>query len=407
MHILFANNYHYLRGGSERVMFDEMAQLRAEGHCVSVFSRNHPDTIQSDDSDYFVSFKDMNTCGTLDKILWATTPIFNYEAKRGMKRMLKEKKPDLVHAHNIYNGLSTSILSAARAEGIPSVLTLHDYKLVCPSYVMVNHGEICEKCMGGRFRHCLRNRCAKGGALGSVLFTIESYYNLWLKKYLIPGFLISPSQFLKDKVIAGGYPEERIKHIVNAVDMQQYEPNTTPGDYALYIGRLSHEKGIHTLLAAFHDIDVPLRIVGTGPEQIHVERYVEEHGLKHIRIEGYKKGSELRQLCRECAFSIIPSEWYENCPMSVIEMMAYGKPVIGSRVGGIPELIDDQQSGFLFDMGNEDQLREFATTLWNNRAKIESMGKYGREKAEREYSLETHKQRLLTVYESAINHNNL
>ena len=316
MKFVFANNFYYLRGGSERVFFDEIELLGREGHQVSVFSRNHSETLACADLKYFAAYNDITAAQGLDKIRCAADAIYNRGVKRAFKRMLCEKRPNLIHAHNIQGGLTTAIFDTARSLNIPSVLTLHDLKLACPAYLMLSNGKICEKCKHGLYYHCVVNRCVKGSFLGSAIYTIESYFNLWQSKYLIPRFLIAPSMFVKDMVMKTGYPEERIVHIPNMVDHQKYNPNPEPGNYALFVGRLSHEKGIFVLLEAFRGLDIPLRIVGTGPVQDEARCFAEKHNMNHVVFEGYKSGDDLCKAFRECAFTIIPSTWYENCPMS-------------------------------------------------------------------------------------------
>jgi glycosyltransferase involved in cell wall biosynthesis len=402
MHIVFANNFCYFRGGSERVLFDEMEIVERKGHMVSVFSRNHPNTIDCPDRKYFAAYKDIAAARGLSTIRAAAEAIYNRQAKRAFEHMLREKRPDLVHAHNIQGGLTTSILDTAQSLGVPSVLTLHDLKLACPAYLMLSHGKTCEKCKYGAFYHCLTKRCVKESLLGSAVYTIESYWNLWRRKYRIPRFLISPSQFVKNMVMETGYPEDRIIHIPNMVDSEKYDPNPEPGDYVLFVGRLSHEKGIFVLLEAFRGLNIPLRIVGTGPVEDDARHFVEKNGMSHVWFDGYKSGDDLRNAYRECAFTLIPSTWYENCPMSIIEAYAYGKPVIGSRIGGIPELIEDGQSGSLFAPGDAGELRDAVVKLWQDRSRIRSMGNCCRAMAMERFSPQVHYDSLIDVYVRAM-----
>lgn len=298
MHILFANNFYYLRGGSERVLFDEMEVLGRNGHRTAIFSRSHPSTLVCPDQEYFSAYKDLAALRWLERVRYAADVVYNREAKRAFTRMLRQKRPDLVHAHNIYGGLTTSVLDGARSLGIPSVLTLHDLKLACPAHLMHSQDKPCEKCRRGQFYHCAANRCVKGGFAGSVIYTAESYFSHWGRKYHIPRFLISPSKFVMQMVREAGYPEERIVHIPNMVDVQRYHPNPNSGDYALFVGRLSQEKGVMVLLEAFRGLNIPLRIVGTGPVEEDLRRFAERLGMNHVVFEGHKSGEALHEIYR-------------------------------------------------------------------------------------------------------------
>ena len=249
--------------------------------------------------------------------------------------------------------------------------------------------------------HCITNRCVKGDLAGSIVYAVESYFNLWRKKYLIPEFLISPSKFVKNMVMQTGYAEKRIVHIPNMVDVEKYVPNSEPGGYMLFAGRLSHEKGIFVLLEAFRGLDIPLRIVGTAGRgrgtAIRRKTWDEARRVRRLQVGRY-----LAERISGMRFTVIPSTWYENCPMSILEAFAYGKPVVGSRIGGIPELIEEGQTGSLFEAGNAEELREKVTDLWRDRGRIRSMGGFCREEAERRFSPQKrHYAAFLDVYTRA------
>jgi glycosyltransferase involved in cell wall biosynthesis len=214
--------------------------------------------------------------------------------------------------------------------------------------------------------------------------------------------LVTPSGFLRDKVIAGGYSPEKVVHIPNMVPVENYSPHPEPGDYVLFAGRLSHEKGLYVLLEAFRYIAIPLRIAGTGPEMERAGKLVEEHDMRHVHFEGYCSGEKLKNLYRQSAFSVIPSTCYENCPMSVIEAMAYAKPVLGAQIGGIPELVTDGLTGRLSPPGDSDALRETVNKLWNNRSQLREMGHEARKKACELYSPRVHYEQLYDIYLKAL-----
>jgi glycosyltransferase involved in cell wall biosynthesis len=403
MHVAMANNYYYLKGGAERVLFEEKKILEANGHRVAVFSQTHPNNEDSQYADYFLPFKDWQHASMLGRVPTALKIIYDRRTGRSFQRFLEATKPDLVHAHNIYGGLTTSIMDAAQEKNVPVVMTLHDYKLICPSYLMLNRGSVCEDCHGRDFIHCLLNRCHKDSLAASGVYCIESYLNRWLGKYDIVRYFICPSRFSLKKHAEHGIPESRLLYIPNFIDAAEHEPTYAKGDYVLFVGRLSKEKGIRTLLRAVQTLDVPVRIVGDGPLRADHDRYVQEHDMAHVTFEGYKSGDALKRLYAKAAFLVIPSECYENAPMTILEACAYGKPVIGSHIGGISEMIEPGRTGLLFTPGEADELAGCIRTLWQNRSLRSKMGRAARERVQKEFSSEAHYEQLMDLYSTLLN----
>lgn len=398
MRIAMANNYYYLRGGCERVLFEEKKALEANGHQVLVFSQTHPNNEHSQYAEYFSPFKDWQTASLFGRMPMALNIMYDRHTRKGFLRFLDASDLDLVHAHNIYGGLTTSVLDAAQFKGVPVVMTLHDYKLICPSYLMLNRGSVCEDCQGARFIHCLLNRCHKENFAASSVYCIESYLNRWLHKYDTIQYFICPSRFSLQKHADHGIPRHRLLHIPNFISAAEHEPVYEEGHYALFVGRLSKEKGIPTLLKAVQNLNVPVRIVGDGPLRPQYERFVRDRRMVHVTFEGYKSADDLKRLYVNAAFLVVPSEWYENAPMTILEACAHGKPVIGSRIGGIPEMIDHGRTGLLFTPGDADELSECIQSLWTDKSLVADMGRAARAKVEREFSCQAHYERLMEVY---------
>jgi len=298
--------------------------------------------------------------------------------------------------------LTTAIFDAALRLQVPSVLTLHDYKLICPSYLLLREGRVCELCAKGEAYHCLLKRCHKGSLAASAVYVVETYFTRWLKKYDALRFFICPSKFLLDKHAAGGVSPEKLIYLPNAVDVSAFTPRFECGSYALFVGRLSREKGVKTLLAAMEGLDVPLKIVGDGPLRGELEARAQSRGMDGVEFMGYRSGDELAELFRQAAFLVFPSEWYENAPMTILEAYGYGKAVLGADIGGIPEMIVDGETGLLFPPADAEALREKIAYLWSNRARVEEMGRNARQRVEREYNSELHYERLLGIYEKAM-----
>ncbi len=400
MRILYVNKYNYLKGGAERVLMTEMDVMKSHGHDIAVFASRHPDNIPSEFSGEFVEEENYFNAGLAHKIKAAFKIVYSFEALKKFGRVIDLFKPDLIHAHNIYAQLSTGILDAAKKRGVPTVLTAHDYKLVCPSYMMLDHGKICEKCIGGHYYHCFTTGCHKENRAASAVYMAETYFNAWFKKYDSVSKFICPSHFMMSK-IANRFPAERIVVLNNPVDVSTYIPSSEDQGYYLYTGRLSKEKGVFTLIKAFQEMGLPLKIAGTGPLEGECRKLAE--GVSCIQVMGYKTGKELEELYQGAHACVVPSEWYENAPMSVIEPLAYGKPVIGARIGGIPELIREGQSGLLFEPFDSEDLKDKVQEL--NRL---SPGEYShlcqqaRELSENQFSLERHYDGLLRIYQQAL-----
>jgi len=405
LRILFLSNYYYLRGGAERVLFEELRILRKAGHEVEVYSRDNTLNKPSKYDGYFppeietslsrVSFKALQTVKEM---------IYSTKAQVGLEKVLKDFKPDIAHAHNIYGRLSLSVLDTLNKHEIPTVLTLHDYKILCPSYLMLNNGEICERCMKGNFTNAIVTRCHKDSYLASMVYAFESWFNHRFRKYHSVSMLVSPSRFLRNKVIQFGWDPSQIVHIPNFIDGNTIRASTVAGKYFLYLGRLSHEKGIRTLLDAIAGltVKVPLMVVGDGPMRGELEDLAQRTGMS-AKFTGYLSGAALSDSISNARAIVMPSEWYENAPLSLLEAFAYGKPVLGARIGGIPEMIDDDINGYLFEPGRIDNLQEKILLMSNlPETEIIRMGKNAREKVERKYSAEIHYERLLKLYKETL-----
>jgi glycosyltransferase involved in cell wall biosynthesis len=403
MRIAMANNYYYIRGGAERVLFEEKKILEAHGHQVSVFSQAHPQNESSEFSDYYLPFKDWRNISRFRKVPMAFNMIYDRRTARGFNRFLEATGSNIIHVHNIYGGLTTSILDIAQQKGVPVVMTLHDYKLICPSYAMLNRGNVCEDCKNGRFIHSVLNTCHKESLAASGVYCIESYLNKWLHKYDTIRYFICPSIFSLTKHAEHGIPRDRLVHIPNFVNFAKHKPRYDNGGYALFVGRLSKEKGILTLLTAVEHLDVPVRVVGDGPLKAEYEDFVAGHKINHVIFEGYKSGDDLKRLYENAAFLVIPSECYENAPMTVLEAYSYGKPVIGSRIGGIPEMIEHGRTGLLFTPGQADELAECLRMLWQDSSLRSNMGREARERVQKEFSSEAHYEQLMDLYSTLLN----
>lgn len=403
MNILTVNKFYYIKGGSETYLFSLQDQLLRQGHNVIPFAMQDERNKPSEYSSYFVKNIDYNNAGLSEKALLASKIIYSLEAKKNMERLLQNHHIDIAHLHLFQHQLSPSILYPLKKRKIPIVYTVHDLKVLCPNYKMLNGSGVCEQCRGGKYYNVLLNRCNKNSFSGSLVSMLEAYVHRAMRIYgdYIDHF-ITPSDFYRRKMVEWGFPEEKITYIPNFLETSTITPSFKNHGYFLYLGRLSEEKGIITLLEAMEltNDDVTLHIAGTGPVENEIRTFVKNNGLeKRVKMLGFVSGDDLTNLISNSKSVIMPSEWYENGPMALIETFAYGKPVIGSNIGGIPEHIDNGINGLLFSAGNKQELAEKINQMhgMDNTTYVE-MCRRARQKTEQIYSAEYHLKKLLPIY---------
>lgn len=398
MKVLFANKFFFRNGGSEVVMFQERDFLLASGHEVIDFSMRDDRNFTSDHAEYFVGRQDYRRGGKLGKLKSALSLVHSPEAVGLITRLIQSTRPDLVHCHNIYHQLTPSIIGAAKKLGVPVALTLHDYKPVCPVYNRLHQGWVCSDCLDGNFRNVIRHRCSEGSLGKSALLYAEAVFQRLMGNYEAVDAYIAPSRFMRES-IAHRIPAERVHLLYNGMDCEAVLPSGIDDGYALYLGRLSAEKGIPTLLAAHEEAQGawPLVVAGTGPLEADLKQQ-----YKHATFLGHVTGDRLHDVIDRAAVVVIPSEWYENCPMSVLEAMAYGKPVVGSRMGGIPELVVDGVTGLLFEAGDTYSLLAQMNRLMGEPELRRRLGAQARQRVESEFSLSRHNTCLMDIYKSVL-----
>ncbi len=387
-------NYH-LAGGSDRYLLDLGALLEGRGHRVIPFAAENPKNEPTEWSRYFVRGADLQHPGPVDLARF----VYNRPAGRAIARLTRETKPDLAHLHIYYGKLTAAILSPLKRAGVPIVQTMHDFKLICPVYSLVSNGKVCEACEGTHYLRALPRKCNRGSLARTALSVAESYVSRALGSWDAVDQFIAVSRFQRDKVVQYGLPPERVTTIHNFVSADAFRPGSGAGDYFLYFGRLEEGKGVHTLLSAAARVrEVPLVLAGTGSAHDALARRIEAEGLGHVRLVGFKQGAELADLVRGSICTLLPVHWYENCPMSILESLAYARPVIASRMGGIPELVRDGEDGFLVASADVDQLADRLRWMADHRLEAAHLGQAGRLKVERDFHAAGHYERLLDVY---------
>ena len=397
--ILNISHNHYIRGGSDRYFFVLAELLQKHGHRVIPFTAADAKNDPSEWERYFPRSADFEHPGVADLLRF----LYSRDALKSMRRLLNDAKIDLAHFHIYYGKLTASILGELKKTGIPLIQTLHDFKLTCPVHSHTSNGEICEACEGKHFWRALPKRCNRGSFTRTALNVTESYVSRILGSHDKFDHFISVCHFNRKKMISYGIPEDKISTVHNFIDVSDITPNFDVGKYVLYFGRLYRGKGIFTLIEAALPLKhVPLYIVGDGEAVPEIQRMLEENKCEHIHLLGFKQGDELRELIQNSICSVLPSELYENCPMSILESYAYGKPAIGADIGGIPELIEDGVDGFLFPAGAPDVLRDRLLWMFEHKTEAVEMGRAGRRKVETEFNADIHYEKIMNVYQQVL-----
>lgn len=398
MRILMASKFWYLRGGLERVMFDEVAWLEEAGHEVAHFSTAHPDNLPSTWSEYFAPYIELGERARLapsDRALAMGRMFYNAEAAKRFRRELAAFRPHVVHVHGIHRQLSPSILFEARRAGAPVVQTLHDYHPVCPADTLLRGcKESCvpPQCRGPNLLPCIANRCVRGSAATSAASAAELFWRRWVLGYArLVALFITPSRYLANVVRSGGWRRPPIVVVPNAVRLPSL---SAPGDSFLYAGRLSREKGVVTLLAAAARSGVPLIVAGDGPQA----QELRSMAPAAVRFVGRVTETEVARLLGDCCAAVVPSEWPENAPMAVLEPMAAGKPVVATRVGGIPEQIRDGIEGVLVPPRDVAALATAMLRLAGDRQLAARLGGAGRKRVLARFTPAVHLEGLLEAY---------
>lgn len=407
MKILHINKYFYLKGGAERCFFEWGNYLESKGHKVIPFSMKHVRNYRSTYDSFFSSQIDFNSqYGILNKFKIGLRSIYSIEARRNLSRLIKETKPDIAHIHSICYQLTSSVLFVLKEYKIPIIQTAHEYKHICPNQRLLNSytQNKCEACKGGKYYMSVVNRCIKGSVSQSFVGFAEAYLNDFLKaREKCINTIITPSLFLKRKLIEFSINKTNITNIPNFIVTNDYVPSYSFSNYIVYFGHLSEMKGIRTLITAMSFIrKAKLLVVGEGELRNELEEIVSKTKLDNVDFIGYKQGDELKEIIRNSMFVVVPSEWYENFPYSVLESLALGKPVIGSSIGGIPEMIDDGVNGFLFRSGDVEDLTSKIKFLIDNKQLLPGMGRKARQKVENKFNVELHYKALMNIYDKAL-----
>ncbi len=402
MNILQLNKYYWPKGGADRYMLEVSKLLEERGHHVIPFAMHDPQNLPSVYGRYFVSSVTTDHVpGPRAALKTFGRLLYSFEAKRNLAQLLKKTRPDIAHVHNIYTQISPSVLDLLYVKKIPVVMTVHDYHLIMPNYMMWAHGRTADfskksllSLTLSRF-HKNSYAASFAQALAYKFHRSRKSYELAVKKF------IAPSLFMRDQLISHGFNERQVVHIPHFVDTGDKVPQYHDKGYILYVGRLTEEKGIDVLLRAMQGLpDVPCKIVGTGPEEASL--HILGDKMPNVTFEGYQSGRALSEFIAGARAVVVPSIWNEVFGLVVLEAMAFGKPVIASDIGALPEVVIDRHTGFLVPPADVQALREAIARLAEDPILATQMGRAGRLLVEQKYNPDQHYLRLMEVYRDAI-----
>ena len=408
MKILLIDVYNFNKGGAESVCFNTGKMLEEHGNEVVYFTLKWKQNSPSPFEKYFPKSKETRS-GPLRTVKNIINYFYHFEAANKIEQLIIGEKPDIAHIHLLWGQITPSIFPVLRKYKIPILFTVHDYRIVCPAYTFRDgNGRICEACRGKFFYRCVTHTCCKNSKLMSIVMAGEQYFrNTFFNPFkYIDGF-IYVSNFAK------GIQEKHMPLIKAKPSIILYNfsesiascPKILQEDkYYLYFGRLSYEKGINTLLEAFKMLpNCKLKVVGKGPKENELKDFVCKSNMQNVEFLGYKQGEELTSLVSGAYFVIVPSEWYENNPLSIIESLSLGTPVIGSNIGGIPELIQDEKTGFTFTMGSPaDLTKTIRKAIAIPEEKLYEMSIACNKFAQQHFSADKHFNYLISIYQSIL-----
>jgi glycosyltransferase involved in cell wall biosynthesis len=452
MQIVFCNKYFFLNGGVEKYLYDVMNYLSARGHTTIPFSVRYAGTWPSPYQDYFLA-----PPGDPEQALWANIRFspanilrfldrstYSFEARIKLNRLLKAVHgADIAYILNIYNYMSPSIIHTLKRHHIPVVMQIGDYNLLCPSYSLLRDGRPCTLCVRGQYYHGLQHRCVKNNLVASAVRVSAMYIQRLLGLYELVDAFVVPCEFMKNKLLEGGVSEYKMQVLHYPVERRQgmrkrrgereregrregeikseerihvlqypIERTVAPDkawhkkDYILYFGRLSFEKGIDTLIGAFQKLNpsIDLYIIGRSydGEEERLKRLIEPHVQNRIHFLGFQSGQTLMCWIAEALFSVVPSRWYDNAPISTYESFMNGTPVLASRIGGIPEQVQEGVTGRLFEPDSCDDLAQKMGEMLANREHLLKMGIAGQDYVKKKLLIKDQMDSLMNLFENVI-----
>jgi glycosyltransferase involved in cell wall biosynthesis len=394
MRILLVHNSYQQHGGEDAVVRQEKHLLERSGHDVELYQQSNDEILEY---------------SSVERLTLPVRTVWSTDSRRRIGRLIKQHRPQVVHVHNTFVVLSPSIYSACKENGIPVVQTLHNYRLLCPAATFLRDGNVCEECVDHSLWRSVRYGCYRGRrshtAVAAVMLAVHRERGTWAKEVTC---YIALSEFARSKFLDAGFSADNIFVKPNFVYPDPGAPGRQlyyrSGGYALFVGRLSSEKGAHVLLTAWQRLhtSIPLLIIGDGPERPKLEAEAARLGLADVHFRGFQGRTETLLAMKAAKFLVFPSIWYEPFGMTIVEAFACGKPIICSRLGAIPEMVEDGRTGLHFTPGDSHDLAEKAAWAWSHPEQLRSMGNEARNEFEQKYTAETNYPILMRIYEHAL-----
>lgn len=388
MKILLCHNFYQQKGGEDVAVLALKALLEQRGHQVILFTADNREI-------------ERYTC--LQKIGFFPRTLFSVRTYRDLRQIAAREKPDIAHVHNVFPLLSPSVYIALNQSGVPIVQTIHNYRFMCLNGLFLREGRICEHCKSGKFFSGFRFKCYRDSHLLSGLYAIAiGYHRRWGTFKRIDRF-IALSAFSAEQLVESGVAVPSkisiLEHFLPA-PLPEYRRNNFADPYVCYVGRLSHEKGIFTLLEALRRMQgLQLKILGTGPLSEEIKSYIRDHQLNNIELLGFVNGDEKYRILHGALCCVVPSECYEHFPLAVLESAAVGIPIVASRIGGLPKIVSEGETGFLFTPGSSGELRDKLELLMVKSETALLMGQQARQLSETRYSADVHYEALINIYQ--------
>lgn len=419
MKVLMINKYNYIKGGSETYFFSLKKMLEEHGLETAIFSMKDKKNFSDKNEKFFVEQVDYEDSSIVSKIKNATKLIYSREAVEKLEKLIIEFKPDVAHLNLIYHQLTPSIIHVLKKYNVPMVLISHDYKIVCPNYKMYTNEKNCEKCIDGSFINCTINKCQKNSYFKSGLLTLEAYLHKFINSYALVDYIVCPSKFMLDtlnKSYIGKKMKGKIILLPNFLD-DQYKIDTLEdhienlknikkkmSNKILYFGRLSEEKGIDILLKSKKNssLNFEINIIGEGPSKDRLQEYVNKEKIRDVNFLGFMSGDRLKQEIISSKAVVLPAKWNEVFGLTNIESLSLGTPIIGSNVGGIPDIIQNEKNGYTFSNGNVEELTNQIEKMINLKNEDYLTMVENCIKSSQKYDSQTYLLEIINIYKKAI-----
>ena len=407
MNILIVNWSWYPSGGDWTYISIIKSVYENHGHKVIPFSVKNYKNETSEYEKYFINqidYKILNKTKSFPNILKVIKKsIYSFEAIKKLNLLLKDNKIDIAQLVSINSYQTPGIIPLLKKFNIPIVWRLVDYKLICPNTTLFSNGNICQLCKDGKFYKCITHRCKKKSFMASIIAAMECYFYKFNKAYNKVDLFSFQSKFTRDKFVEFGLDQNMTSILPNPVEYENFTPNFKHKNYILFYGRLEKHKGIFTLLKSMKQLpEIELRVIGDGRELDECKKFVNKNLMKNVGFLGPIWGQKLYEEINNCSFVIVPSEWYEPSPYSILQSFAAGKAVIGSNLGGIPDLIIDKYNGLLFKSGDYGELAQKIKSLSNDENLIIKFGKNARNTIKTNHTQRVYYKKSIKIFESLI-----